>query len=318
MFRPARRSIAKARIALTGISGAGKTKSALLIAKGLAGPDGRIAVIDSEAGSSAKYSGPEHQFDLAVIGGKPPVDSPLAQYYAGPATIDNILKLMKEAEGQYSVVILDSITHPWRELCAEVDKVSNARFRGNSFQAWGAAGTPKQKAFVDAIINAPYHIIATMRAQAAYDIEERGGKKVPVRVGTKPEQGKDIEFEFDTLLELNAEHVATVIKDRTGGKFQDSIIDRPGVEFGEQVKQWLEDAPAADTPEPQALPPRTDQQDNVFMAIVQRLEECTGQRLSWPKVEAAVFGFRNCWPSNMQSVDRVVDAIKDLFMKKEN
>ena len=44
-----------ARVALVGVSGAGKTYSALRIMRGLL-PTGRIAVIDSERGSASKYS----------------------------------------------------------------------------------------------------------------------------------------------------------------------------------------------------------------------------------------------------------------------
>ena len=53
MFRPAKRSSAKLRLALCGPSGSGKTYSALQIAKGLAG---RIALIDTERGSAELYS----------------------------------------------------------------------------------------------------------------------------------------------------------------------------------------------------------------------------------------------------------------------
>lgn len=35
-------------------------------------------------------------------------------------------------------------------------------------------------------------------------------------------------FEFDLLLEINHAHVASVIKDSTGGKFQDKMIEKPG------------------------------------------------------------------------------------------
>lgn len=42
-------------IAIIGPSGSGKTKSALLVARGLAGPDGKIGLIDSENGRALEY-----------------------------------------------------------------------------------------------------------------------------------------------------------------------------------------------------------------------------------------------------------------------
>ncbi|MGY8832331.1 MAG: AAA family ATPase, partial [Pseudomonadales bacterium] len=53
MFKKAERKQAKLRLALAGPSGAGKTYSALLIAKGIGG---KIAVLDTEKGSASLYS----------------------------------------------------------------------------------------------------------------------------------------------------------------------------------------------------------------------------------------------------------------------
>lgn len=64
-----------------------------------------------------------------------------------------------------------------------------------------------------------------------------------------PEQGKGIEYEFDLLLELSPDHVANVIKDRTG-KYQDAMIEKPDEAFGRALAEWLEEgqpAPASPT-----------------------------------------------------------------------
>ena len=58
-----------------------------------------------------------------------------------------------------------------------------------------------------------------------------------------PEQGKGIEYEFDLLLELSADHIAQVIKDRTG-RFQDRLIDKPDETFGKELGSWLSGEPA--------------------------------------------------------------------------
>lgn len=61
-FSPARRERVGLAIALAGSSGSGKTKSALEIATGLAGPDGRIAVIDTEGRRALHYAS-HYKFD---------------------------------------------------------------------------------------------------------------------------------------------------------------------------------------------------------------------------------------------------------------
>jgi hypothetical protein len=91
-----------------------------------------------------------------------------------------------------------------------------------------------------------------MRSKTEWTTVDNNGKKTPQRVGLAPEQGKGIEYEFDLLVEISTEHIANVIKDRTG-KFQDKLIDRPGEDFGQQLAAWLSDglpSPVAPAPEP--------------------------------------------------------------------
>src|SRR5215472_5863573 len=54
-FRPATRAEAKPLIGLYSESGCGKTWSALLLARGFAGPLGRIGMIETEAGRGEAY-----------------------------------------------------------------------------------------------------------------------------------------------------------------------------------------------------------------------------------------------------------------------
>jgi hypothetical protein len=224
VFKKATKSQAKLRAAIFGPSGAGKTFSSLRIATGLGG---KIAVIDTERGSAAKYAD-LFSFDVAE-----PADK----------TIDAYVETIKSAHG-YDVLVIDSLSHAWAELLAEIDRLANAKFRGNTWSAW-SEGTPKQRRLVDAILDFPGHVIATMRSKTEWQTaSDSSGKSRPVRVGLAPEQGKGIEYEFDVLFEISPEHIVHVIKDRSG-RFQDKTIDRPDEEFGKALAAWLSDAPPA-------------------------------------------------------------------------
>jgi len=102
------------------------------------------------------------------------------------------------------------------------------------------------------------------------------GRVRPMRVGLTPEQGKGIEYEFDLLLEMSTEHVATVIKDRTG-KFQDVIITKPSEEFGQQLAAWLSEgqdvAPQQPQQQPQATNPVPQQQTTQSMGQPQQPQQ---------------------------------------------
>lgn len=233
-FVKATKEQAKLRLALFGPSGSGKTYTSLRIATGMGGP---IALVDSERRTARKYS---DRFDFAV--------EELAD-----KSIEAYCKVIREAgEGKFNVLIIDSLSHAWQELLMDIDKLAATKFRGNTWSAW-SEGTPKQRKLVDTLLDSPCHIIATMRSKTEW-VQETGhnGKAKPVKVGLAPEQGKGIEYEFDMLMELTTEHVATVSKDRTG-QFQDKMIEKPDEKFGEELKAWLESGtPAAKPAKPSA------------------------------------------------------------------
>lgn len=223
-FQKAQRNNLYLRCALFGPSGSGKTMTALRIANGIAQKTGgRFAVIDTEARSASKYAD-RLSFDVDDLSDK---------------TIDGYLKSMNDCiKAGYRVLVIDSLSHAWRELTEEVDRISQSGTSKNTFSAWGKV-SPKQKRFIDAILNFPGHIIATMRSKTEWVISEnKNGKLAPEKLGLAPEQGKGIEYEFDLLIEMNQNHQAVVTKDRTG-KFQDAILDKPGEDFGSALYEWL-------------------------------------------------------------------------------
>lgn len=225
-FTKAEKRKAKLRAAVFGPSGAGKTMSALRIAAGIAKAiGGKVALIDTERGSASKYAD-RFAFDALDL---------TAHRIDGDEGY--IAAIEAAGEAGYDVLIIDSLSHGWQELLEEIDHLAKAKYRGNTWSAW-SEGMPKQKRLVNAIVGYPGHLIATMRSKTEWTTSDEGGKKTPRRVGLAPEQGKGIEYEFDLLLEINTDHMAQVIKDRTG-KFQDSTLDKPSEKFGASLVAWL-------------------------------------------------------------------------------
>jgi hypothetical protein len=238
-FKKAEREQLYLRCAVYGPSGSGKTMTAMRMAKGIAEKMGvPFAVIDTEARSASKYA---DRFDFEVDD----LEKKTVEHY--------IASMNEAANAGYKVLVIDSLTHGWRGLTDEVDRISANSASKNTFSPW-AKVNPKQKRFIDAILNYPGHIIVTMRSKTEWVIGEgKDGKTAPKMLGLAPEQGKGIEYEFDLLMELNQSHQAHVTKDRTG-KFQDESIDKPGEDFGVALYQWLMSGtkakPAAQTPLP--------------------------------------------------------------------
>ncbi len=217
-LRKSERSKAKIKMALQGPSGSGKTMSAILIAQGLTnGNLNKVAIIDTENGSADLYA---HLGKFNVL----TLDNPHS-----PERYIEAIEVCEKAGME--VIILDSISHCWDFL---LDYHSS--LAGNSFTNWNKI-TPRQKAFVDKILNSNSHIIATMRVKQDYVLSEKNGKMVPEKVGLKAIQRDEISYEFTIVFDIDSKHFATSSKDRTllfEGKPQFII----NTQTGKKILNW--------------------------------------------------------------------------------
>jgi hypothetical protein len=264
MFTPATKAQARLRLGLIGVAGAGKTYTALRIAKGLGG---RIALIDSENGSASKYAGNPVAFEQCT----------LKNDFAPKRYIEAI-----RAAGQqgFDVLIIDSLTHAWAGIGGALEMVDKAQKRsgnGNSFTAWREV-TPEHNQLIDAILQSPCHVIATIRAKTEYVLEEDArGKKVPKKIGLKPVQRDGMEYEFDVVADITSEHDLIVTKTRCEA-LDRAVMNCPGEEIATILKQWLTDgtpyvAPASELPPaPETLEPRVVLQRYEMLLV--SLERC--------------------------------------------
>lgn len=235
-IRKAERRQAKARVAFIGTSGTGKTYSSILFARGLAGPEGRILMVDTEHHSGELYSNLT-DYDYAEI--EPPYE-----------TEKYIEAIQVAEENGYDVLILDSISHAWAGQGGILEQQDTIAGRGgNRFAAWGEV-TPKQLRFIDAMINADIHIVVTMRAKTAYAlIPDASGKTKPEKLGLAPVQREGIDYEFTLVLDIDRSHTAQASKDRTG--LFDTRIFCPTEAEGAELREWLNSGTTAPAPAPQ-------------------------------------------------------------------
>lgn len=232
-FQEVVRAKSKLRMALTGVSGAGKTLGALYIAYGLTGDWSKIAVIDTEHERARMYA---NRTDLGT--GKF-LYCPLYP----PYTAERYTSLVKEAAsvvGPDGVVIVDSFSHAWNNEGGVLDVKDRiaAQEGKNSYTAWNEAGKV-QNSLVNTILAVGCHTIVTMRSKMDYVMQENErGKTQPVKVGLAPVQRDDTEYEFDIVLDIARSHIATASKDVT---FLDKYGEIITPELGRQLKAWLDD-----------------------------------------------------------------------------
>jgi hypothetical protein len=252
MFQKASRKTSFLRMGFVGPSGSGKTMTAMRTAAVLAAGK-RFAVIDSERGSASKYASdtPDNLTTFAFDVHELTQFSPA--HYRGA--------IREALKAGYKVIIIDSLSQAWAGPGGILEMVDKAKERErNDFAAWRHA-SPEHSQLVDTMLQAPAHIIATMRAKTHWEMKEisRNGKtmRVPEKVGLAPVQRDGIEFEFDIIVDMNTEHTAIVSKSRCTS-LADKVIHVPTTELGSEIVAWLN---VDDTPEqrPQSAPQRASE-----------------------------------------------------------
>jgi hypothetical protein len=213
------------RLGISGPSGSGKTFTALQLARELV-PDGRIALIDTERGSSVKYAD-IFEFDVARM-------SP-------PYHPDKFMAAIHAAHEQgYDVVIIDSLSHAWSGEGGVLEIVDKAqtRYNQNRWAAW-SEGTPLHNELLDAITGTEMHIICTMRSRTRWILlEDDKGRSKPIKVGMEPVQRDGIDYEFDVMLQMDANNTAVVDKTRCT-ELNETVWEKPGARLAEALADWL-------------------------------------------------------------------------------
>lgn len=239
-FKPSlsRREMQKAVVGFIGPSGSGKTLSALRVAFGMMSEKykdkdsefiwSKIGVIDTEHKRSMLYTG--QSFGELEIKSFYHID--LEPPYSTERYIQ-ALKALKDAGAE--VIIVDSLSHNWSGKGGIVDEQS--RMPGNSFQNWGKMA-PHTHELVDALTKNDVHILTTMRVKTEYVVEpNENGKMAPRKVGTKPVQKDEFEYEFMINFSIDMDNVASVSKDNS------HLFHTPRVlteEDGVDLYKWLE------------------------------------------------------------------------------
>jgi hypothetical protein len=228
-------------------SGAGKTYSSLLLAFGMGG---KIGLIDTEHGSGDLYAD-LGDYDIWSI--------------SAPYTVAKYLEAIKAFEDEgYTTIIIDSLSHAWAGDGGLLDKQGKAADKsGNSWQAWRQV-TPEHNKLVDAMLQSPCHIIATMRSKTEYvqEKDERTGKQVIRKVGMAPVMRDGIEYEFTVFLDIGMDHTAVTTKDRT--RLFDGQYFTVTQKIGQQLLQWLETG---------AEPPKSGMSDHDIETWTGRIAE---------------------------------------------
>lgn len=207
MLKKAVNKMAYAKVGIYGTQGSGKSRTAAEIAIGLykfAKCDKPVAFYDTEPGASFLIP----LFEKAGIE---------FYVYDESRAFSDLMTWFEEAEANCSILIVDSITHIWRDLqesyLARMNDIRKRkaddmgwRFKplaSLEFQHWGPIKREWAE-FTDRFLCAKAHMFVCGRAGSVYEYQEKeeGGKKELITVGTKMATEKEMGHEPSLLIEM--------------------------------------------------------------------------------------------------------------------
>lgn len=188
-IRPAIRSGSKVVIGISGISGSGKTYTALKIARGMVSNPSQIGFLDTENKRGSLYADIlDGQF---LIGDLYPPFSP--SRYA-----DAIKEF--QAAG-VKVLVIDSVSHEWEGEGGCEDIANAPILAGKRMADWKRAKSEHKK-FMNALLQSDMHIIACIRAREKTDFKD---PSKPTSLGIQPISEKNFMFEMTASMMMWSE-----------------------------------------------------------------------------------------------------------------
>ncbi len=218
LFKKAVSTSAYLKAGLLGFAGSGKTRTATELAIGLVK---YMRARELKEGSRPVYfldteTGSDYVIPRCA-------DESVELFSAKTRAFTDLKSAVREAESQASVLIVDSITHFWREFCEAYQKKRNRKRL--EFQDW-AVLKHEWGGFTDQFVNSACHIILCGRAGYEYDFfEDADGRKELQKTGIKMKAEAEMGYEPSLLAllerEMNLEtkevyRVAHVLKERYG------------------------------------------------------------------------------------------------------
>lgn len=196
-IRPAKRSEAKPLIGLYSKSGCGKTLSALYLARGFAGPGGKIVMMETESGRGEAYS------DL--LPGSYDVCSMRDDF--SPENYGKALTAVEASKP--TALIIDSASHEWEGAGGVLSMAAENQAAGKKGPlVWQKPKLDHQRHFMLRLLATPIPlVIVCMRASYPMMEKIKDGKKDWVRSEElSPKQDDDILFELFVHGWIDREH----------------------------------------------------------------------------------------------------------------
>lgn len=222
---------------IAGPSGSGKTYSALLYARGMVGPSGKIGFIDTENKRSRFYAEVGGGFD--VIDLDPPFTS--ARYIEAIKTFE---------KAGYTAIIIDSISHEWEGSGGVLEQAEaiEERTKRAGLHCWQKPKAAHKK-LMNELLQTRAHLIFCCRVkEKVVQTKGRDGKSEIVNEGFVVVQEKSFIYEMTVSMMLEEGTHVPLLQKCPGDLYQAFPQgDRISVKIGDAVREWSDQGEEVDT-----------------------------------------------------------------------
>jgi len=195
----ARREGARTVTAFAGVSGSGKTYTAIQYAFGLAGYNAKkVGLLDTENRRGSLY------FSCLEKATRPTKDRFFIGDLAAPFSPSRYTDAMREFEAAgIEVLVVDSITHSWEGFggCEEIATAPGPDGREPKMPRWNLAKRENRK-MVNYMLQCPMHIVLCVRAREKVKVGPNGSV---TPLGLQPVSEKNLLFEATISVMLSDE-----------------------------------------------------------------------------------------------------------------
>ncbi len=234
-YTRARRKASPLLIEVSGVSGGGKSTTALLLAAGIAGKEGRVGFLDTENGRGS------------MLATSPIVVQSLPDGYeydelSAPYTPERYVEKIIEAEkAGITILIMDSTSHEWEGMggCCEIAEQNKLGKNDN----WALAKR-KHKRFLYYCLSSPLDIVFCFRARPKVSMPKGGAV---IDMGIQPVMEKNWSFDMTARWHLeDKSHNAVLLK--APNELEDRFITPRMLTMadGQMLRDWKNSGDAFD------------------------------------------------------------------------
>lgn len=227
-IKPVKSGQSKAVIGIAGVSGSGKTYTALLIARGMVNKASEIGFLDTENKRGSLYA--NILDEPFMIGDLYPPFSP--SRYA--------LAIKEFQDAGVKVLVIDSTTHEWEGDGGCDDIANGLKADGTPRKVANWIGAKREhKSFMNVLLQSNMDIICCIRAREKTDFKN---PSLPISLGVQPICEKNFMFEMTASLMMENEgktqkflKIPSFLKKSFG-----TGVGYLGIETGKKIREWLD------------------------------------------------------------------------------